>query len=267
MDMLWVYEVPLWVDAAVLAIVLLVALESGFRLGLRRQREGEGAEKVVRGDVTLGSMLALLGLMLAFTYAFSLSRADMRKQAVITEANAIGTAFLRADLAAEPGRSQLRQQLLAYARTRVVTAEQAQNRKQLQQVIARSLEAQAKLWPATRLALKGEIPAPLQASLVQAVNEVLDANTTRLAVVFDRLPGVVLVLLVLVAAASLGVAGHTAGLRGRMNRWRMSAFALVLAALMFIIVDFDSPLRGFIQVSHESLVAVIRDMEAALGDQ
>jgi hypothetical protein len=54
-------------------------------------------------------MLALLGLLLAFTYSFSLSRADMRKQAVINEANAIGTAFLRADLGAEPGRGELRE--------------------------------------------------------------------------------------------------------------------------------------------------------------
>lgn len=266
MEMLWLFEVPFWVNVFLFVLVLLVALEGGYRMGIRKYRASEDAEKAVRSDVTLGSMLALLGLMLAFTYAFSLSRADMRKQAIVTEANAIGTAFLRADLSVEPGRSELRERLLEYARTRVVTAEMVRNRAQLQQVIARSLKAQAKLWPATKLALQEEMPAPFKASLVQAINEVLDAHTKRLAVVYDRLPGFVLVLLVAIAAASIAVAGHNTGLTGRINRWRMNAFVVVLAALMMVIIDFDTPLRGFIRVSHDSLVSLVEDMEAALAD-
>jgi hypothetical protein len=138
--------------------------------------------------------------------------------------------------------------------------------QQLQQVIARSLEAQAKLWPATKLALQGDVPAPIEASLVQAVNAVLDAHTTRLAVGFDRMPAIVLILLVLIAAVSLAEAAHNAGLRGRMIRWRMSAFAFVLVILIFIIVDFDQSLRGFIQVSNQSLISLVQDMEAAIAN-
>ena len=82
---------------------------------------------------------------------------------------------------------------------------------------------------------------------------------------FDRLPGIVLALLVLIAAASLAVAAHNAGLNGHMSRWRMSAFALVLAALMLVIVDFDQGKRGMIQISDKPIEAVVRDMEAALG--
>ena len=82
---------------------------------------------------------------------------------------------------------------------------------------------------------------------------------------FDRLPGVVLGLLVLIAAASLAVAGHNAGLNGYMSRWRMSAFAFVLAALMLVIVDFDQGKRGMIQISDQPIEAVVREMEDTLG--
>jgi len=98
----------MWADAVLFLVVLFVAVEEGFRFGLRHHHAGSSAEKRTRGDVTLGSMLALLGLMLAFTYAFTLSRANARKQSVVEEANAIGTAFLKADLLPEPGRSEVR---------------------------------------------------------------------------------------------------------------------------------------------------------------
>lgn len=267
MNLPWLYEMPLWLDGVLFLSLLLAAMEVGFRLGLRRHRAGVDAERETAGDVTLGALLALLGLMLAFTYAFSMSRADLRKEAVVSEANAIGTAFLRADLAPEPGRSELRSALLDYARTRVSSARTVRDRAKLEAAIARSVEVQRRLWPATRLALEGDLPAPLQASLVQAVNEVIDAHTRRIAVVYDRIPGAVMILLLLIGAAAMGTAAHHAGLTGRTsNRWRLSAFAVVLAALMFLILDFDVILRGFVRVNHDSLLSQIREMEAALAE-
>jgi hypothetical protein len=264
-DTPWLYEVPIWVNGALFLVVLFLAIEVGYRVGLRQHRSDGDEKRKTRGDVTLGSMLALLGLMLAFTYAFSLSRADMRKQAMVQEANAIGTAFLRADLAAEPGRSELRALLLDYARTRVVTDDMIRTHEKLMEVVTRSEEAQSALWPATKRLMQGDLPDPLKISIVQAVNDVLDAQTKRVAVVFDRLPGVVVALLVLIAATSLAVAAHNAGLNGRMSRWRMSAFAIVLAALMLVILDFDQGKRGLIQISDHPLKAVIHEMEHSIG--
>jgi len=262
--MRWLYEWPIWLDGAVFLLLLLIAVEVGYRVGLRRHLKSEEAKKTVRGDVTLGSMLALLGLLLAFTYAFSLSRADMRKQAIVHEANAIGTAFLRASLGAEPGRSELQKGLLDYARTRLVYKDLYG--EALRVAVDRSLDAQARLWPAAERTLQGEVPGPIQALIVQSVNDVLDAHTIRIAVVNDRLPGIVLALLLLVAAASLSVAAHNAGLNGSINRWRMSAFSLVLSALMLVIVDFDRGQHGFIRISNQPIEVVIKDIEAEMDN-
>jgi hypothetical protein len=259
----WLYEWPIWVDGVLFWLLLLIAIEGGFWMGLRRHRRSVDAKNTVRGDVTLGSMLALLGLLLAFTYAFSLGRADMRKQAIIHEANAIGTAFLRADLGAEPGKSELRQGLLDYARTRLLYKELYG--EPLREAVDRSLDAQSRLWPAAERAVQGDVPGPIQALILQAVNDVLDAHTIRIAVVNDRIPGIVLALLLLVAAASLAVAAHNAGLNGSINRWRMSAFSLVLAALMLVIVDFDRGQHGFIRISLQPLEVIIKDLESQLG--
>jgi len=101
----WQYQLPLWVVFFLFLAVLLIPMEIGFRLGKRRKQFHLNPEGEVRSDMTLAAMLALLGLMLAFTYSFSMSRADLRKQSLITEVNALGTAFLRADLLPEPGRT------------------------------------------------------------------------------------------------------------------------------------------------------------------
>jgi hypothetical protein len=264
--MTWLYQHPTWLLGLILLMILLLCVEAGFRIGLRHRPVREEIDKALRGDVALSSMLALLGLMLAFTYAFSLSRADLRKQAIVNEANAIGTAFVRADLVAEPGRTELRQRLLEYARTRVLTAESVEDLQRLHQLIERSQEAQGKLWPATKLALQGDVSTPMEALLVQAINAVMDAHTTRFAVGFDHLPALVLFGLVLIAALSLAAAAHNAGQRGRMIRWRMISFAVIMVTLIVIIVDFDQAYRGFIQVSNQSLVTLVQDMEAAISD-
>lgn len=260
----WLHQFPIWVTAGLVVVVLFLALESGFRIGLRQRRAREEVNKTEQGDVTLGSILALLGLMLAFTYAFTLSRYDLRKQAVVNEANAIGTAFLRADLAAEPVRTELRERLLEYARTRVVRSEAALTRREWQPWMERSSAAQAKLWPATVRVLEGDIPAPIQMSIVQAVNGVLDADTKRMKVVFDRLPGIVFALLLFIAAVALGGAGYNTAVQGQLHRWRKSVLALVLTALMLIITDFDRPVSGSIQVSQRALLLLVKDMELAL---
>jgi hypothetical protein len=92
----WQYQLPLWVVFFLFLILLLIPMEVGFRLGSRRGRSQPVPEAESRGDITLNGMLTLLALMLAFTYSFCVSRADLRKKAIITEVNAIGTAFLRA---------------------------------------------------------------------------------------------------------------------------------------------------------------------------
>jgi hypothetical protein len=72
-------------------------------------------------------------------------------------------------------------------------------------------------------------------------------------------------MLLLVASASLSVAGFNAGISGRLNRLRMTTFAFVLMGVMLVILDFDQPIDGFIRVNHESLTNIVNEMEANLA--
>jgi hypothetical protein len=247
-------------------MVLVIALESGFRVGLKRRVHWKDADSG-GGAVVLTSMFAVMGLVLAFTYASGVSRFDARKNAVILEANALGTAFHRADLVAEPGRTELRTVLLDYARSRTFAPGTVTTNEKRRVAVKTTLERLAKVWPATKRVIEQAQSGPIEASLVAAINDVLDVHTFRMAAFSDKLPRIVMWMLIIICAASLSVAGYNAGIQGRMSRWRMSAFAFVLTLLMFVILDFDRPNSGIVLVSQYSIDAVIAEMEADLTSE
>ncbi len=184
------------------------------------------------------------------------------------EANALGTAFLRADLIAEPGSTELKQALLNYARTRVVSGKRTRRaQEERKAVLLKMLEEQARIWPITEKIIKESKPGPIETALVTAINHVFDVHTLRLAAGLDKLPLAVILMMLVMAAVALGVAGFNAGINGKISRGRMTAFALVLTLIMFVIQDFDRPSEGWICVPDATLHFVILEMETELAQQ
>lgn len=62
----------------------------------------------------VGATLELLPFVLAFTFNMASNRYNARKQPLLDEVNAIGTAYLRADLIAQPFRDQAKALLRRY---------------------------------------------------------------------------------------------------------------------------------------------------------
>src|SRR5262249_9194281 len=110
---LFLYGVLLTVG---LFLGMLTLLEVGRRIGVRRiAKDPEG----LHAGTIEGSVLALLGLLLAFTISGAGSRLDARRQLIVEETNAIGTAYLRLDML--PGATQpaLRENFRRYLDTRI----------------------------------------------------------------------------------------------------------------------------------------------------
>ena len=85
---------PLWGLFLTIVLLVLAAIEAGYRLGSYRHRYA-GREKEAPVGAMVGATLGLLAFMLAFTFGMAASRFDTRKQLVLDEANAIGTTYLR----------------------------------------------------------------------------------------------------------------------------------------------------------------------------
>src|SRR3954469_13456812 len=103
------------IDAAIIALACAGCMIAAWAAGNFRGRrlaldpDHDPASKLV--DATV----ALLGLLLAFTFAMTLERHEHRRLAVVAQANAIGDFYTCATLIAEPERSALQQALRGYA--------------------------------------------------------------------------------------------------------------------------------------------------------
>lgn len=264
MEFSFIYQIPIWFIGLFFLIVLLSALELGYRIGLGKGGPGKEDSESAGGKAIVGAMLALMGLIVAFTYAAAVQRFELRKVAAIEEANALSTAYLRAGLVADPGGTELKEAILNYARTRITDKTGIFSKEDIGLVMQNTLSAKDKLWPITEKIIKETSPGPRGSSLVAGINSVLDVHTKRLAAVSDKLPLAVTVLMLFIAAACLSVAGYNSGVYGTMSRWRVTAFALVLTLILFVIQDFDRPREGLIHVPYESLIDTIAEMEAGL---
>ena len=96
-----IHDISLWVVFIGTVLIIVVLAETGGWLGRRAFLVNGGADKVYTGPA-VGATLGLLAFMLAFSFGSATSRYEERRNLVLTEANAIGTANLRTDLLSPP---------------------------------------------------------------------------------------------------------------------------------------------------------------------
>lgn len=265
MNMSILYEMNILFEGVIFIVILYAALEAGYQFGRWETKKKVVSSEKEYKDLVLTAMYALLGLMLAFTYTFTLSRADLRKQALVDESNAIGTAFLRADMIQEPTSTELQATLLEYAKSRIIKPESISSNQNLKNFLLQTQEAQERIWPVVQQMLNKGEPPPVEVSVVQSINDVFDIGTKRLAVSFDRLPMILLFMLLFLAGTSLGLTGYNAGLSGKLNRGGLFMLVLFLTMVILMITDFDMSYRGFVKISQQSMFDVVRDMERMLN--
>jgi hypothetical protein len=243
--------------AALLLVSMVIVMEIGFRFGQRRKAVmAESVKSHI--NVIQSSILGILALLLGFTFSLSLQRYDTRSKVVVEEANAISTAYLRADLLPPALRSEARATLREYLDVRVaasIRAPRGEDREaRMEVLIAKAVALQTTLWAHARKAIEMN-PNPATSGLfVQSINEVIDSFGTRDAELNRHVPELVLMLLhatFLMAAAIVGIACGVGGHRPSLTSYLM---LVLIVVLVFIILDLDRPRRGLIAVSQKSLV-------------
>jgi uncharacterized membrane protein len=239
--------------------VFLLAAEAGYRFG-RRTIARSPAGSLADLGTTLGGLLGLLGLLLAFTFGMAGNRFDDRRKLVVDEANAIGTAWLRTDLVPEPMRSQARGILRDYTQTRLDAAA-AEGAGPRAEAIARSERLQGALWSVTAAAANAQ-PSVTVTLFVTAVNEVIDLHGLRLAAAMrNPIPPIIFGTLYAVSLLVLAALGYSRGLVGDRSAVATVILSVVLAVVLALILDLDRPGEGFLRVGQHAM----RDVRALMG--
>jgi hypothetical protein len=247
----------LWQLSLATAVLSLIALELGYRFGKRRS-QASCVEMDSTVSATVGALLGLLGFMLAMTFGVAVGQFDMRRQALVDEVDAIGTAFLRADLLPPDLREESRKLLREYVKARLYAVDSGNFRE----VEVRSETIHKQLWSIVIMA-QDEVSNPVSFGLyAHSIGEVIDVHTRRLVAGFQsRIPAVIWLVLFGVAALGMAEIGYQAGI----SRSHRSPAHLVLivsfCAILWLVADLDRPREGAIRVSQKSM----RDLERMMN--
>lgn len=248
------YSVPSAVLSLLLLALLLAGIELGHRLGRTHVSRCTESSKEHINNIQ-SAILGLLALLLAFTFSLALQRFDNRSEAVIDEANAIGTAFLRADLLPSPFRQEARLAVSSYLDVRVREAEiQLSLRDARWAENQLAANAQATIWNVGIRATQADGASRSTLLFVQATNELIDSFGRRSAALERHVPELVTSLLLATFLLAGAIMGYAAGVAN--HRPSLAAYVLVglMVVLVFIVLDLDRPRRGVIRVNHTSLV-------------
>ena len=249
------YQVPVLLLGLGAFVMLFAAAYTGFVLGQRKS--GDETRELSRSAVA--GVVGVVALLLAFTLGFALSRFQDRRASVVDEANAVMTAFLRADLLPAAERQELRATIRAYAATRDVSGT-----TDIAASVAASMEAQALLWPRAIALSEGRITGAERTLLLSAVNDVLDDHLERLAAATERVPLPVLGLAVLLAASAVFLSAYNEHSR----KFPAPTFfmqGIGLAAVVMLILDFDNVSDGLIRIDNWIMASTVEDMDRIIA--
>jgi hypothetical protein len=247
--------------AAGLFVSMLLFLELGRRIGARRLREDPAGAKAGTGAIE-GAVFALFGLLLAFTFSGAAARFDGRKQLVVEEANAIGTAYLRVDLMPLEVQPQLRDLFRAYLDSRIATYRKLPDLAAAQAELAHSVELQGQIWDRAIQATRTSGPSVVTGLVVGALNQMFDIVTTRVMAAKLHPPKILFGLLFVLGLGCSVVAGYGMAESRRRSWIHMVGFAAVTCLTVYVILDMEYPRFGLIRVDEvdEVLVQVRQSM-------
>jgi hypothetical protein len=238
--------------ATILAVVLffgiLLLLEVGRRIGERRLAQDPEGARIGTGVVE-GAVFALIGLLIAFTFSGAASRFDDRRDLVVEETNAIGTAYLRLDLLPEDLQPQMRELFRRYLDARIAVYRRLPDLAAAMAELEVADSLQGQIWRQAVAASRFEGIAPDAVKLLlPALNDMIDITTVRTMAARQHPPSVVFAMLVVMILAGALFAGY--GMAGGKSRnWLHSlGFALVISVAVYIIIDLEYPRLGLIQV-------------------
>ena len=253
------FRLTSWELALLFIAVIFGATGVGVFLG-HRVRHLSGTLKEPFG-VLQAALLGLVALLLAFGLSLAVSRYETRRSNIVTEANAIGTTYLRAQTLPEPVRSRSLDLLVGYTRSALRFSDAVPGSDEADAARAQEERIERRLWSLAGDALDTAPAASAPRLYVESLNEMFDSETVRVASLSNRVPTAVLALEVLGSALALGLLAAYLVLVGRGVFAVLLASALV-AFLLLVTTDLDRPTRGMIQVPD----TVLRDQLASMEE-
>ena len=241
------------VHLGLFAIVVLglqfAALWVGSRVGLRQARRiaAGDADPIEGVSVVVGGLLGLLAFTLSISLGIADKRYDDRRRAALEEANAIGTAWLRAHAVGHPRGVEVARLLEDYTAGRIAWLGADRDSPDLAPLMAATGATQTLIW-GHAAAIARENANPVTVSLLTSLNEVFDRTTEQRWAFRNQTPPELPWLLFGLTLVSVGSIGYQWGLKRRWYPWVGMLLLGAWSGCLTMIVDLANPRVGATRV-------------------
>lgn len=246
------------IDARIIAVVLAGLMSLGWWFGCRRSRRSETSEKDRATEQLTGASVALLGLLLAFTFSMSLERHEQRRQMVVEHANTIGDFATCASLLKEPVRGQLRDVVRKYVEHLLAIRKPGITEEDLQRGLAENERMHNEMQSLVKHAV--DDGTPIAIALVNTLNDLTSSHDARLAAIRNRLPPSIVVLLCLSAIISMVQIGMQHGELSEREFTTGAGFVLLVSLCVWVTLVLNQPQGGMITISQEPLQRLLTNL-------
>jgi hypothetical protein len=244
---------------AAMSLAVLVGMVAfqllGRRYGEQRQAHAQGS-----GPAAIeAAVFALLGLLVAFSFSGSETRLQNRRELIVREVNAIGTAYLRLDLLPAADRPDLKEDLRGYVDARVAFYARLLDLDSARQERVRTEALQQRIWArAVASASRTDMRAAL--ILLPALNEMFDVTTAREAALHMHIPLAIFVFLAVLSFVCAFLAGMDMAKPERMSALHVFTFAATMALTAYVILNLEFPRAGFVRLQYlDSMLARLKE--------
>jgi len=244
-----------------LVVLMLITVYLGHKVASWRRKRNPAADDEGSSAV-FGSLLGLLGLLLAFTFGMSGSRFDDRRKVITEEANDISTAILRCDLFPDSIRHELRNQFKGYVEARIQYMELGTDLD----AVKRSLDEKdiyaAKIWAIVTKYAKENSTSYIQTNLtVPALNDMFDVTTKRLALDTARVPDLITSMLFILSIICSFYGGYMIGSKGKIDWVLTVGFSIIIATVIYTTLDLERSRRGITNLNaNNKYIIELRNM-------
>lgn len=249
-----------WFSELAIASSLIALLFAAFVAGRRMGRVSEAEQEHL--GVIQGASLGVLGLLIGFSFSGAMGRFSDRRAIIVEEANAISTAWLRADLLAEPHRADIKALLNQYTEARLVLF--AARDSQAADSAETSVQAvQNELWGVACVAV-GDSES-LREMVLPPLNQAFDARSSRNESSRSHIPGAVIVVLLLSAMLSTAMISYGQASRGQPVLYPAVGLVVLIGIVIWITIDLDFPRSGLVQVNDAPFRELLKQQDVEQG--
>jgi hypothetical protein len=209
-----------------------------------------------------GALFALFGLLVAFSFSGAETRLDKRRELIVDEANAMGTAYLRLDLLPAADQPRIKQAFRDYVDARIAYYVKLLDRDAAHAEAERAAALEGEIWTQAISAASRAPDSRAAMLLLPSLNETFDITTERDAATRMHVPIAIFVLLGALSIACAFLAGIGMARSGRMGHLYVFAFAGAMALASYVILNLEFPRLGFVRF--ENLDALLVETRAGM---